>query len=95
MAQTDKCRTALEEERFLRFRAARAAIRKRDAAGLIWCLLDLYMEDLAEGCKSDVTQKTFDKCLDVVGSAGRKQMGSVEETPGVDAVAAWLGEHAN
>ena len=95
MAQTDKCRTALEEERFLRFRAARAAIRKRDAAGLIWCLLDLYMEDLAEGSKSDVTQKTFDKCLDVVGTGARRGIGAAEDLPGADAVAAWLGENAN
>jgi len=95
MPQYDKQRTPEEEERWTRFRAARASIRKRDAAGLIWCLLDLYMEDLAEGKKSDVTQKTFDKCLDVVGSAGRKQIGATDEGPGVDAVAAWLGEHAN
>ena len=95
MAQYDKGRTAEAEEKFLRFRAARAAIRKRDAASLIWCLLDLYMEDIAEGRKSDVSQKTFEKCLDVVGSAGRKQIAVGEETPGVDAVAAWLGENAH
>jgi len=95
MPQTDKCRTVEQEERFLRFRQARAAIRKRDAAGLIWCLLDLYMEDLAQGCKSDVTQKTFDKCLDVVGSGARRGIGGAEDLPGADTVAAWLGENAN
>ena len=95
MAQYDKQRTPEEEERFVRYRYARAAIRKRDAAGLIWCLLDLYIEDMAEGKKSELSQKSFDKCLDVVGSASRKQMGEATPTPGVDAVAAWLGENAN
>jgi hypothetical protein len=95
MPQYDKGRTPEEEEKFLRFRAARAAIRKRDAAGLIWCLLDLYMEDVAEGRKPDVSQKTFDKCLDVIGQAGKKQMGAESAEPGVDAVAAWLGENAH
>lgn len=95
MAQYDKQRSPEEEERYVRYRGARAAIRRRDAAGLIWCLLDLYIEDIAEGRKSDVSQKSFDKCLDVVGSAGRKQMGATDEGPGVDAVAAWLGENAN
>lgn len=95
MPQIDKGRSAEEEEKFLRFRSARAAIRKRDAAGLIWCLLDLYMEDVAEGRKPDVSQKTFDKCLDVIGQAGKKQMGAESAEPGVDAVAAWLGENAH
>jgi hypothetical protein len=52
------------------------------------------MEDLAEGGKSDVTQKTFDKCLDVVGSAARGRIAGAGDMP-VDTVAAWLGENAN
>jgi hypothetical protein len=93
MPQYKKGRTEEEEERFLRFRAVRLAIRKRDAASLIWSLLDLYLEDVSESRKPDVSSKTFEKCLDVVGTASRKRIANEsgeEDLPPVDDVAAWL-----
>ena len=95
MPQYNKGRTPEEEERFLRFRAVRLAIRKRDAASLIWSLLDLYLEDVSESRKPDVSAKTFERCLDVVGTASRKRIANEEGDGGVDigvdAVSAWLG----
>jgi len=93
MPQWNKNRTPEAEERFMRFRGVRMSIRKRDAAALIWELMDLYLEDLAESRKPDVSAKTFEKCLDVVGTASRKRIAQEEgePLPSVDAVSAWLG----
>lgn len=96
MPQWNKNRSPEAEERFMRFRGVRMSIRKRDAAALIWELMDLYLEDLSESRKPDVSQKVFEKCLDVVGSASRKKIAQSEgdepDLPHVDAVSAWLGQ---
>lgn len=95
MPQYSKGRSPEEEERFLRFRQVRNSIRKRDAAGLIWSLLDLYIEDVSESRKPDLDKKVFERCLDVVGTASRKRIANEEGDGavdiGVDAVSAWLG----